>query len=139
MEIHYRALEHYLTKNASNMTPISHLRTQSGRKRQHNKSGSDYDSGESTLLCAYNVRSRVHQPMFGERHNAVTLTKQASAKTTEWRGSPRLWLTPPQKKKPRRYLRGCALGIVSPSGLRPRLNGIAAKARRRCRNALICV
>ena len=50
MEIHYRALEHYLTKNASNMTPISQLRTQSGRKRQHNKSGSDYDSGESTLF-----------------------------------------------------------------------------------------
>lgn len=35
-------------------------------------------------------------------------TKQASAKTTEWSGSPRLWLTPPQKKKPRRYLRGNA-------------------------------
>ena len=28
-------------------------------------------------------------------------------------------------------------GIDSPSGLRPRLNGNAAKARRRCRNALI--
>ncbi|MGM9800636.1 MAG: hypothetical protein ACI30M_08135 [Muribaculaceae bacterium] len=27
-------------------------------------------------------------------------TKQASAKTTEWSGSPRLWLTPPQRKNP---------------------------------------
>ena len=34
------------------MTPISQLRTQSGRKRQHNKSGSDNDSGESTpFMC----------------------------------------------------------------------------------------
>ena len=32
---------------------------------------------------------------------------------------------------------GVALGIVSPSGLRPWLNGEAAKARRRSRNALI--
>ena len=30
---------------------------------------------------------------------------------------------------------GVALGIVSPSGLRPWLNGAAAKARRRSRNA----
>ena len=57
-----------------------------------------------------------------------TLTKQASAKTTEWSGSPRFWLTPSQKKKPRRYLRGCALGIVSPSGLRP-------EAQRQCRQS----
>ena len=32
---------------------------------------------------------------------------------------------------------GAALGIVSPSGLRPWLNGEAAKARRRSRNAQI--
>ena len=63
-------------------------------------------------------------------------TKQASAKTTEWSGSPRLLAHSTAKEKPRRYLRGNALGIVSPSGLRPRLNGNAAKARRRCRNAL---
>ena len=61
------------------------------------------------LFRAYNVRSRVQQPMFGERQNAVTLTKQASAKTTEWSGSPRLLAHSTANKKPRRNLRGNAL------------------------------
>ena len=63
----------------------------------------------------------------------LTLTKQASAKTTEWRGSPRLWLTPPQKKKPRRYLRGNALGIEA---FRSRQQARLTIARRRSCKAL---
>ncbi|MDD6869335.1 MAG: hypothetical protein PUE39_07285 [bacterium] len=74
--------------------------------------------------------------MFGERHYALLLLSKPSAKTTEWRGSPRLWLTPPpQKKSPGDTSEAMRYGIVSPSGLRPRLNGYAAKARRLCRNA----
>ena len=51
------------------------------------------------LFRAYNVRSRVHQPMFGERHNALLLLSKSYAKTIQWSGSPRLWLTPPPQKK----------------------------------------
>ena len=46
------------------------------------------------------------------------------------------WLTPPQRKSPGGISEAVRYGIVSPSGLRPRLNGYVAKARRRCRNAL---
>ena len=55
----------------------------------------------------------------------------------KWSGSPRLWLTPPQTKSPGGISEAMRYGIDSPSGLRPRLNGNAAKARRRCQNALI--
>ena len=95
-----------------------------------------YDRRESKHQCsAYNVRSRVQQPMFGKRHNALLLLSKPSAKTIQWSGSPRFWLTPPQKKSPGGISEAMRYGIVSPSGLRPRLNGYAAKARRLCRNA----
>lgn len=45
------------------------------RKRQHLKNQVQwYGRRESKhLRSAYNVRCRVHQPMFGERHNALLL------------------------------------------------------------------
>ena len=67
----------------------------------------------------------------------LTLTKQAFRKDDRVERQPTTLAHSTANKKPRRHLRGNALGIVSPSGLRPRLNGIAAKARRRCRNAPI--
>ena len=63
-----------------------------------------------------------------------TYTKQASAKTIQWRGSPRLLAHSTAKEKPRRYLRGNALGIEA---FRSRHQARLTIARRRCRNALI--
>ena len=104
------------------------------RKRQHLKNQVQwYDIRESKhLRSAYNARSRVQQPMFGERHNALLLLSKPSAKTIQWSGSPRFWLTPPQKKMPRRNLRGNALGIEA---FRSRHQTRFTIARRRCRNA----
>ena len=65
-----------------------------------------------------------------------SLTKQAFRKDDSVELKPTTLAHSTAKEKPLRYLRGNALGIDSPSGLRPRLNGNAAKARRRSRNAL---
>ena len=64
-----------------------------------------------------------------------TLTTQALERRFSWAVAHDLGSLH-RTKKPRRYLRGdMRYGIDSPSGLRPRLNGSAAKARRRSRNA----
>ena len=116
------------------------------RKRQHLKNQVQwYGRRESKHHCsAYNDRSRVQQPMFGERQNALLLLSKPSAKTIQWSGSPRLWLTPTQKKKPQRYLRGNALGIDRASRRETRLSepfrsrhqARLTIARQRSRNAL---
>ncbi len=76
------------------------------RKRQHLKNQVQwYDRRESKhLRSAYNVRSLTSDKrlmIIGKRSvQRLTLTKQAPGKTIQWSGSPRLWLTPPQKKSP---------------------------------------
>ena len=79
------------------------------RKRQHLKEQVQwYVRRESKhLFRAYNVRSRVQQPMFGERHNALLLLSKSSAKTIQWSGSPRFWLLHRKRKAPEESPRQC--------------------------------
>ena len=65
------------------------------------------------LRSAYNDRSRVHQPMFGERHNALLLLSKPPQRRPKRSGSPRLWLTPPQKKAPEASPRQCVINLCS--------------------------
>ena len=52
MEIHYRALEALLNDKCLKYDFNFAVKDTERRKRQHNKSGSDYDSGESTpFMC----------------------------------------------------------------------------------------
>ena len=83
---------------------------------------------EQTSFRAYNVRSRVQHPMFGERYNALLLLSKPPAKTILWSGSQRFWLTPQQKKSPGGISEAMRYGIVSPLGLRP-------EAQRQCRQS----
>ena len=77
-------------------------------------------------IYANNVRSRVQQPMFGERHNALLLPSKPSAKTIQWSGSPRFWLIPPQKKKDKRMVKSITCEH------RPKQKSIYNKTPRRC-------
>ena len=81
-----------------------------------------YDRRESKhLRIAYNVRSRVHQPMFGERHNAwLLLSKPPQRRFSE--AVAHNFGSLHSTKKPRRYLRGDALGIDRASRRETRLS-----------------
>ena len=67
---------------------------------------------EQTFFRAYNVRSRVQQPMFGERHSALRLHKASLPQRRQSGAVAHDFGSLHRKiKMPRRYLRGNALGI----------------------------
>ena len=74
--------------------------------------------------------------MFGERHYALLLLSKPPQRRQSGAVAHDFGSLHRKRKSPGGISEAVRYGIVSPSGLRPRLNGNAAKARRRCRNAL---
>ena len=64
---------------------------------------------EQTHFRAYNVRSRVQQPMFGERHSALRLHKASPQRRQSGAVAHDFGSLHRKIKMPRRYLRGNAL------------------------------
>ena len=74
--------------------------------------------------------------MFGERQNALLLLSKPPQRRQSGAVAHDFGSLHRKRKSPGGISEAVRYGIVSPSGLRPRLHGNAAKARRRCRNAL---
>ena len=100
------------------------------RKRQHLKNQVKwYDRRESKhLRSAYNVRIRVHQPMFGKRHNALLLLSKPPQRRQSGAVAHDFGSLHRKRKSPGGISEAMRYGIVSPLGLRP-------EAQRQCRQS----
>ena len=84
------------------------------RKRQHLKNQVQwYGRRESKHLCsAYNVRSRVQQPMFGERHNALLLLSKPPQRRQSGAAAHDFGSLHRKEKAPEVSPRLCVMGLL---------------------------